>query len=125
MAVSTGAAPISPPPVTVYRPACLPNGLVGLRAGRTFSVTMEFSPRIPGQLRAEPLMANVGGFLSGCQYGLTGLVQGPDEPGAWRRRPAVMPDLWEGIDVERVWVRGQPMRLTATHGTTTRLESLG
>lgn len=90
-----------------------------------FSVTNEFSRRFPDQLRAGPLMANVGGFLSSCLYGLTGLVLGPDDPGAWARRPAMMPGLWDGIEVERVWARGRPMRLIATHGALTRLEPLG
>lgn len=70
-------------------------------------------------------MANVGGFLSSCLYGLTGLVLGPGEPAAWTRRPAVMPGLWDGIDVERVWARGRLMRLTATHGAPANLQPLG
>jgi hypothetical protein len=89
-----------------------------------FSVTNEFSLRFADQRRAGPLMANVGGFLSSCLYGLTGLVLGPGEPAAWARRPAVMPGLWDGIDVERIWVRGRPARLTATHGQPAQLEPL-
>jgi glycosyl hydrolase family 65 len=89
-----------------------------------FLVTNEFSRRFPDQVRAGPLMANVGGFLTSLLYGLTGLVLGPDEPASWARRPASMPTLWDGVEVERVWARGRPMRLLATHGSPTRLESL-
>jgi len=89
-----------------------------------FRVANEFSRRFPDQTRAGPLLANVGGFLTSCLYGLTGLVLGPEEPKAWARRPATMPDLWDGIEVERVWARGRPVRLTATHGSPMRLEAL-
>jgi protein-glucosylgalactosylhydroxylysine glucosidase len=89
-----------------------------------FLVTNEFSRRFPDQPRAGPLIANVGGFLSSCLYGLTGLTLGPEEPAAWSRRPASMPELWDGLEVERVWARGQPMRLLATHGSPARLEPL-
>jgi hypothetical protein len=87
-----------------------------------FRVTNEFSHRFPDQPRAGPLLANVGGFLLSCLLGLTGVVLGPEEPAAWCRRPAVMPDLWEAIEVERIWVRGRPARLLARHGSTARIE---
>src|SRR5262245_32813687 len=87
-----------------------------------FLVTNEFSRRFPAEARAGPLMANVGGFLTSLLYGLTGLVLGPEEPTSWARRPAVMPALWDGVEVERIWVRGREMRLLATHGSPARLE---
>jgi trehalose/maltose hydrolase-like predicted phosphorylase len=89
-----------------------------------YRVANEFSRRFPDQPRAGPLVANVGGFLTSCLYGLTGIALGPDDPAAWSRRRAVMPDLWEGIEVGRVWARGRPMRLVATHGASARLEPL-
>ena len=76
----------------------------------------EFSSRFPDRPRAGPLVANVGGFLTGCLYGLPGLVLGSGEPESWARRPVVMPDLWEAVEVDRLWVRGRPVRLTARHG---------
>jgi trehalose/maltose hydrolase-like predicted phosphorylase len=90
-----------------------------------FRVTNEFSRRFPEQPRAGPLMANTGGFLASCLYGLTGLALGPDQPATWARRPAAMPGLWDGVEVERVWARGRPARLVATHGEPARLEPLG
>lgn len=89
-----------------------------------FRVTNEFGRRFPDEARAGPLMANVGGFLISLLYGLTGLALGSGDVASWARRPATMPELWEGIDVERVWARGRPMRLTADHGARARLEPL-
>ena len=79
-------------------------------------VANEFSSRFPDRPRAGPLVANVGGFLTGCLYGLPGLVLGSDEPESWPRRPVVMPDLWEAVEVDRLWVHGRPVRLIARHG---------
>jgi len=79
-------------------------------------VANEFSSRFPDRPRAGPLVANVGGFLTGCLYGLPGLVLGPDDPESWARRPVVMPDLWEAVEVDRLWARGRPVRLIARHG---------
>jgi trehalose/maltose hydrolase-like predicted phosphorylase len=89
-----------------------------------FRVTNEFSRRFPDRPRAGPLVANIGGFLTSCLLGLTGIVLGPEEPQAWCRREAVMPSLWEGIEVERIWVRGRPARLVARHGARARIEPL-
>ena len=89
-----------------------------------FRVTNEFSRRFPEQPKAGPLVANVGGFLTSCMYGLSGLALGPDSTAEWARRPAAMPELWEGIEVERIWARGRPTRLTAMHGSRAVLEPL-
>ena len=91
---------------------------------KPFWVTNEFSRRFPDPPKAGPLMANVGGFLTSCMYGLSGLVLGPDEPAAWARRKAQMPELWDGIEVERIWARGRTMRLEAMHGAPAVLEPL-
>jgi protein-glucosylgalactosylhydroxylysine glucosidase len=87
-----------------------------------FKLVNEFSHRIRGKTSAGPLLANTGGFLTSCLYGLTGLVLGSSEPARWARRPAAMPDLWQAVEVERAWVRGRPMRLFAKHGEPARLE---
>jgi len=52
-----------------------------------FLVADEFSPRVPGQVRAGPLLANVGGFLSSCLYGLTRLRPARASPRPGPRRP--------------------------------------
>ena len=89
-----------------------------------FLVTNEFSPRVPGRVPAGPLIANVSGFLSSCLYGLPRLRPGPGEPEGWPEGPAVMPELWEGVEVDRLSIRGRPTRLVARHGEVTRLERL-
>jgi len=66
--------------------------------------------------RVGPYLAHAGGFLMACMFGLTGLrIQG-DDPDGWFRHPVVMPDLWDGVEVERIWVRGKPAALRAVHG---------
>jgi protein-glucosylgalactosylhydroxylysine glucosidase len=89
-----------------------------------FRVTNEFSKRFRQHPRAAPLLANVGGFLSGCLYELTGIVLGPGEPHTWPQRRASMPNLWEGIEVERIWAHGRPFRLTARHGEMAKLDPI-
>ena len=82
-----------------------------------FSETNEFSrKRFPDKPRVGPFMANLGGFLMSCLYGLTGLRLGPEEPAEWCRRPVVLPEGWEAVEVDRIFVRGRPAHLLARHG---------
>ena len=82
-----------------------------------FSETNEFSrKRFPDKPRVGPFMANLGGFLMSCLYGLTGLRPGPEEPAEWCRRPVVLPEGWEAVEVDRIFVRGRPAHLLARHG---------
>jgi hypothetical protein len=81
------------------------------------SVVTEYSPSVyPDQPRAGPFIANLGGFLTGCLYGLTGMTLRAGEPVGWCRRPVTMPQGWDGVHVERLWVRGRPATLMAVHG---------
>ena len=82
-----------------------------------FAVTLEYEPRVfPEQPRAAPFTANLAGFLLSCFYGLTGMQLTFGDPRQWCERPVVLPQGWEAIEVERIWVRGTPTRLTARHG---------
>ncbi len=72
--------------------------------------------RFPEQPVAGPFFANLGGFLVGCLYGLPGLRLGAGPVESWCERPVVMPAGWDGIAVERIWVRGQPAEMVARHG---------
>ncbi|TMD65553.1 MAG: glycoside hydrolase family 65 protein [Chloroflexi bacterium] len=82
-----------------------------------FMETNEFSlKRFPDKPRVGPFMANLGGFLMSCLYGLTGLVLSAAEPAAWFTRPVVLPEGWDAIEVDRLFVRGRPARLLARHG---------
>jgi hypothetical protein len=94
----------------------------------------EFSViRHPDRPVVGPFYANLGGFLGACYLGLPGIEFGPEPPEQWARRPVIMPAGWDGVEVERVWVRGRPARLRALHGaakarleiTATGVEALG
>lgn len=61
-------------------------------------------------------LTNPAGFLMSLLYGLTGLQLDGGEPTGWAKFPIVMPAGWDGIEVERIWARGQPARLRAVHG---------
>jgi hypothetical protein len=87
-----------------------------------FLQTLEYrADRFPEQPQAGPFFANIGGFLTGLLYGFTGLEPGPDAPGAWARRKVVLPTGWTSIEADRLWVRGEPMRLIARHGALAEL----
>jgi trehalose/maltose hydrolase-like predicted phosphorylase len=82
-----------------------------------FTETDEFSrKRFPEKPRVGPFQANLGGFLSACLYGLPGIQVGPEEPCDWARRRVTLPDGWDAIEVERLWVRRRPASLRARHG---------
>jgi hypothetical protein len=85
-------------------------------AGR-FLQTLEYRPdRFPEQPRAGPFFANMGGYLTGLLFGFTGLNVSPGSPQSWAERPVVLPAGWDAIEVDRLWIRGQPMKLVARHG---------
>ena len=82
-----------------------------------FSETNEFSlKRFPDKPRVGPFMANLGGFLMSLLYGLTGLQLSAAEPSTWFRRPIVLPEGWQAIEVDRLYARGKPAHLVARHG---------
>jgi hypothetical protein len=64
----------------------------------------------------------MGGFLSSLVLGFPRLEPGEGEPETWSKAQVVLPTGWEAIEVDRIWVRGRPMRLTARHGEPARVE---
>jgi hypothetical protein len=78
----------------------------------------------PGYPRVGPFFANLGGFLLSCMYGLTGLTPSFKSPDGWAVSPTVLPTGWDALEVERVWIRGRPLRLTARHGERVELVPL-
>ena len=79
-----------------------------------YTITTEYSPTVfPDQPRAGPFTANLAGFLTSCLYGLTGLRLHGGDPATWCEREIVLPDGWEAIQVERLWVRGGSAALRA------------
>jgi protein-glucosylgalactosylhydroxylysine glucosidase len=82
-----------------------------------YTITAEFSPSVyPDQPVAGPFAANIGGFLSACLYGLPGIHLKPSAPSSWCERPVVLPQGWDAIHVEQIWVHDEPMRLVAEQG---------
>lgn len=61
-------------------------------------------------------LTNPAGFLTACLYGLTGLQLDDGDPTSWGTYPIVLPEGWDAIEVERLWIRGRPARLSAPHG---------
>jgi protein-glucosylgalactosylhydroxylysine glucosidase len=96
--------------------ALFEDGFAALVSPRLHNIHEYRQDRFPEQTVAGPFTANIGAFLTGCLYGLTGMRPsfGPVEQ--WVRHPASMPSTWEGVEVERLWVHGEPMHLLARHG---------
>jgi hypothetical protein len=72
--------------------------------------------RMPDKPRCSPLFANIGGFLSSLYFGLPRIHIGSGPIDAWSEGVVTMPATWEGIEVERIWLRGKAVRLAAFHG---------
>ena len=82
-----------------------------------FQQTLEYRIDLPSEgVASGPFFANMGGFLTGLMFGMTGLRIGPEDPETWAVRPVVLPEGWEAIECDRLWVRGRPARLVARHG---------
>jgi trehalose/maltose hydrolase-like predicted phosphorylase len=77
--------------------------------------------RMPDKPRSAPLFANLGGFLSSLYFGLPRLRMTSESLATWSEAPVAMPEGWDAIEVERIWLRGEAYRLDATHGRPARL----
>lgn len=95
----------------------------GLYLAGRFDQTLEYRlDKVEGGVAAGPFFANIAGFLSGLMFGFTGLRIGEGDPAGWPTRAASLPEGWIAIEVDRLWVRGQAMRLSARHGEMARFE---
>jgi hypothetical protein len=102
----------------------LEEGYAKFETGR-FGQILEYRPdRFPEQPRAGPFFANMGGFLSSLLLGFPRLEPDGGAPEGWGRAPVVLPQGWEAIEIDRLWVRGQPMRLVARDGQIASLTPL-
>ena len=91
-------------------------GYAKFMTGR-FLQTMEYRPdKFPEQPKAGPFFANLGGFLMALIYGLPGIQVTGRDFHEWPQRPVVLPDGWKAIEIDRVWIQGQPRRIRAAHG---------
>lgn len=94
----------------------LEEGYAEFCTGR-FLQALEYRPdKHPEQPRAGPFYANMGGFLASLLFGFPGIEPSLEAPSEWPRRSVVLPEGWEAIEVERMWVHGRPSRLLARHG---------
>jgi hypothetical protein len=82
-----------------------------------FMQTLEYRPDVfPEQPRAGPFFANMGGFLAGLILGFPRLEPGSGDPQTWCAGPVVLPKGWRAIEIDRLWIRGEPWRLRAQDG---------
>ena len=61
-------------------------------------------------------ITNAASFLLACTQGLCGLEIGPGQPHSWCAHGVRMPDLWEGVEIGRVLVRGRQAAIRGRHG---------
>jgi protein-glucosylgalactosylhydroxylysine glucosidase len=77
-----------------------------------------------GMIREGPLqdygcfLTNFGSLLQTTILGFTGLRV---NEGDWRKYPASLPVGWTRIEIDRLWVRGEPRHLIATDGAPAKL----
>jgi trehalose/maltose hydrolase-like predicted phosphorylase len=82
-----------------------------------FLQTLEYRKDVfPEQPPAGPFFANLGGFLLGLILGFPKIQPGTDTPQDWCKGPVILPAGWQSIEIDRIWIRGQHWRLSATHG---------
>lgn len=78
-----------------------------------------------GMLKEAPVetygcfLTHCGSLLQTAMFGFTGLRV---REGNWRAYPAVLPEGWSRIEIDRIWVRGEAKRLIAENGKLSRLE---
>jgi trehalose/maltose hydrolase-like predicted phosphorylase len=91
-----------------------------------FMQTLEYRKDVfPEQTPAGPFFANLGGLLLGLILGFPRIQPGPGNPQDWCKGPITLPSGWRSIEIDRIWIRGQPWRLTAAQGEPcARLEPL-
>ena len=69
-------------------------------------------------------LTNWGAQLQAVLFGLTGLRLGDGPEASWLVGNASLPEGWDGIFVERLWLRGEEYSMTARHGSKTVLTKL-
>jgi hypothetical protein len=94
----------------------LEEGYAKFLTGR-FLQTLEYRPdKFPEQPQAGPFFANMGGFLQSLLFGFPGIVPCSGAISDWVQHDVVLPQGWKAIEVERLWLKGRPMRLLARQG---------
>ena len=77
-----------------------------------------------GMIREAPsqdygcFLTNFGSLLQTTMLGFTGIRI---NEGDWRKYPATLPAGWSRIEIDRIWVKGDPKRLIAVDGASAKL----
>jgi len=74
-----------------------------------FGLTMEYKQ----PPRRGDYLTNHGSLLQTAIYGFTGLRLAE---GSWSKYKATLPAGWDKIEIDRIWVKGEPMKLVAEQG---------
>jgi trehalose/maltose hydrolase-like predicted phosphorylase len=89
-----------------------------------FLQTLEYRPdKFPEQPQAGPFFANMGGFLMSLVFGFPGLEPDGGPIKNWPRHTVNLPQGWEAIEVDRLWLRGGPVSLRAHQGRKAELQA--
>jgi len=81
-----------------------------------FGITKEYQ-----SFREGEYLMNHAALLQAAMYGFTGLRI---RQGEWTKYNATLPEGWTKIEIDRIWIRGEPMKLVAEHGKKAKLTSL-
>ncbi len=73
----------------------------------------EAAPRTDGCF-----LTNYGWLLRTAMLGFTGLRV---SEGEWNKFEATLPETWNSIEIERIYIRGQEKRVSASHGKKARI----
>jgi protein-glucosylgalactosylhydroxylysine glucosidase len=78
-----------------------------------FGMMREAAPQTHGCF-----LTNEGSLLRTAMFGFTGLRI---NEGDWNKYEAALPETWQSIEIERVYVRGERKRIVARHGKKTEI----
>jgi trehalose/maltose hydrolase-like predicted phosphorylase len=73
-----------------------------------YGLTREYRPFADGSY-----VTNYGSLLMAAMLGFTGLRI---SDGDWAQYPAILPEGWTRITLDRVWIKGKPMKVIAENG---------
>jgi trehalose/maltose hydrolase-like predicted phosphorylase len=102
----------------------LEDGYAAFAHDRFVQILEYRADRFPEQPMAGPFFANMGGFLASLLTGFPRLALDDGDPNSWPREPVILPEGWTAIQIERIFVRGEPTRLVARHGHPAVLEPI-
>ncbi len=95
---------------------CLEKGIAPRFVDPYFQFLESCNKNYPGTEDAATFVSGLGGFQSACLLGFTGLKLDENDPATWARHKIVLPEGWQAIEVERIFVRGKPVSLVARQG---------